>query len=113
MYIDFIKNNYSNIEEDRRSEYIERDKKSLGDLIKQRISNDIDGIVTRWYELEDIGCCLVEEKFLDLLREAENLFCFGYYTGTIAIIGIASEEVTKYIYAKIIMQKTILLKIKD
>lgn len=100
MYIDFIKNNYLDIEEDRRSEYIERDKKELGRFIKERISNDIDKIVTRWYEIEDIGCCLIEEKFLELLKEGESLFCFGYYTGTIAIIGIASEEVTKYIYAK-------------
>ncbi|WP_066872184.1 DUF4145 domain-containing protein [Clostridium mediterraneense] len=100
MYIDFIKNNYLDIEEGRRSEYIERDKKVLGNLIRQRISNNIDEIVTRWYELEDIGCCLIEEKFLELLKEAECLFCFGYYTGTIAIVGIASEEVTKYIYAK-------------
>ncbi|MGL4875607.1 MAG: DUF4145 domain-containing protein [Clostridium sp.] len=100
MYIDFIKSNYSDVQDKRRNEYIERDKKILGNLIRERISNDIDQIVTRWYELEDIGCCLVEEKFLELLKEAESLFCFGYYTGTIAIIGIASEEVTKYVYAK-------------
>ena len=55
MYIDYLKNDYSNKSEQERQEYIDRDKKHLAGLIQERITNDIEHIVDRWYELDDIG----------------------------------------------------------
>ena len=55
MYIDYLKNDYSNKKEQEREEYIARDKKHLAGLIQERITNDIEHIVDRWYELDDIG----------------------------------------------------------
>ncbi|WP_057550924.1 DUF4145 domain-containing protein [Paraclostridium sordellii] len=100
MYIDFIKNDYSEKTTEEREEYISRDKKYLSSIIQERITNDIEQIVERWYEIDDIGVISVNEKFIYLLKEAENLYYFGYYTGAIAIIGIACEEYCKYLANK-------------
>lgn len=100
MYIDYIKNDYSDKTESERSDYINRDKKHLGGLIQERIANDIDNIIERWYELNDVGYIADNEKFLYLLKEAEQLYCFSYYTGTVAIVGIASEEYCRYLVSK-------------
>lgn len=100
MYIDYLKNDYSNKSEQERLEYINRDKKHLAGIIQERITNDIDCIVDRWYELDDIGYIPENEKFLYLLKEAEQLYSFAYYTGTISIIGIAAEEYCRYLIRK-------------
>jgi hypothetical protein len=100
MYIDYIKNNYSDKTEQEKQEYIARDKKCLAGLIQERITNDIEGIVDRWYELDDVGYIPENEKFLYLLKEAEQLYSFSYYTGTISIIGIAAEEYCRYLIRK-------------
>ena len=91
MYIDYLKNDYSDKTKQDREQYITRDKKHLRGLIQERITNDIDNIVDRWYELDDIGYIPENEKFLYLLKEAEQLYGFAYYTGTISIVGIAAE----------------------
>lgn len=100
MYIDYLKNDYSDKTEQEKEQYIKRDKRHLGGLIQERITNDIDNIVDRWYELDDIGYIPENEKFLYLLKEAEQLYCFAYYTGTISIVGIAAEEYCRYLIKK-------------
>lgn len=100
MYIDYLKNDYSNKSEQERQEYIDRDKKHLAGLIQERITNDIEHIVDRWYELDDIGYIPENEKFLYLLKEAEQLYGFAYYTGAVSIIGIAAEEYCRYLIRK-------------
>lgn len=97
MYIDYIKNDYSGKTDQEKEQYIKRDKRHLGGVIQERITNDIDNIVDRWYELDDIGYIPENEKFLYLLKEAEQLYCFAYYTGTISVVGIASEEYCRYL----------------
>ena len=92
MYIDYLKQDYKDKSEDERKLYIERDKKCIGSIIREKIANDIDNIVERYYEFDDIGYIDINEKFLDLLKEAEQLYYFGYYVGTIALVGITAEE---------------------
>lgn len=100
MYIDYLKNDYSDKTEQEKEQYIKRDKRHLGGLIQERITNDIDNIVDRWYELDDVGYIPENEKFLYLLKEAEQLYCFAYYTGTISIVGIAAEEYCRCLIKK-------------
>lgn len=97
MYIDYLKNDYSDRSELEREQYIKRDKKHLGSLIQERITNDIDNIVDRWFELNDVGYIPENEKFLYLLKEAEQLYSFAYYTGTVSIVGIAAEEYCRHL----------------
>ncbi len=100
MYIDYLKQDYSDKSEEKRQEFIDRDKQHLAGIIQERIANDIKGIVDRWYELNDVGYIPDNEKFLYLLKEAEQLYAFSYYTGTISIIGIAAEEYCKFLIKK-------------
>ncbi|WP_313891678.1 hypothetical protein [Psychrobacillus sp.] len=97
MYIDYIKETYSDKENEDINLYVQRDKGHLGKIILENIRNDIDDIVDRWWELESVGYFSSNEKFLELLKEAENLYCFGNYTSCIAVIGIATEEFSRYL----------------
>ncbi|SFG27604.1 hypothetical protein [Oribacterium sp. WCC10] len=99
-YIDYLKADYSDKPKRLREEYIKRDKENLAQLIQERVARDIDNIIERWYEIDDVGLITVQEKFLDLLEEAEQLYSFGYYTGAVAVSGIASEEYAKYLFQK-------------
>lgn len=97
MYLDFLKADYSNELESKRKDFIERDKKHLGRIIQDRVTTDIEDIVERWYSLEDIGVIEEEGTFENLLKEAEELYSFGYYVGAISLIGVAAEELCKTI----------------
>ncbi|UAL54474.1 DUF4145 domain-containing protein [Metabacillus dongyingensis] len=100
MYLDYIKADYSNKSEKERKEFVNRDKKHLGKIVQSRITEDIEYIVERWYELEDIGVIGEDGVFLKLLNEAEELYSFGYYVGAISLIGVAAEELCKSIVEK-------------
>lgn len=100
MYIDFIKNNYFDIPDGERQAYIARDKKALVGIIQEKIAQDAENIVERWYKLSNIGFISQQEKFLDLLKEAEQLYSFGFYTGTTAVVGIACEEYCRCLVAE-------------
>lgn len=97
MYFDFLKTDYNNKDIKERAEYIRRDKEHLGNIIIDKLTNDIDEIVERWWKLDSIGYIDDEEKYLELLKEAEELFCFGKFTSCIALIGIGAEEFSKHL----------------
>lgn len=97
MYIDYIKQDYSDKEVKEREKYIERDKRCLGFIIQENIANDIENIVNRYYELDDIGCIDIDERFLEILKESEQLYYMGNFVGCIATIGIIAEEYCKYL----------------
>lgn len=100
MYLDYIKVDYSSKSEKERNELINRDKDHLGKIIQDRITKDIEQIVDRWYKLDDIGLIDEEGAFSNLLKEAEELYSFGYYVGAISLIGVAAEELCKKISRK-------------
>lgn len=100
MYIDFNKYNYSLIDESQRSSYIERDKAAYKEILRKWFDNDVDKIVERKWLVEDISCLASVSDFIRLLKEAENLFEFGFYTGCIALTGISAEDFTKFLATK-------------
>lgn len=100
MYIDYIKDSYPEKNPDVREKFIARDKKHLASVIQDRITSDVENIVGRWYELDDIGLIEKDEAFLELLRESEELYSFGYFIGSISLIGVATEEFSKYLFPK-------------
>lgn len=112
MYIDYVKNDYSDKSEFEADQYIEQDKIHLGKIIQERIRNEIGEIAERWYELDDIGYYKINERFFELLKEAENLYSFGYYIGTISVIGITTEEFCKYLASKNNIQDSDLTQMK-
>ncbi|HFK1739873.1 DUF4145 domain-containing protein [Bacillus thuringiensis] len=100
MYLDFIKNDYTDKNKEELEQYINRDKSHLAKIIQTKITRDIENIVERWYELEDIGLISEDAMFLKLLKESEELYSFGYYVGSISLIGVASEELCKSLVTK-------------
>lgn len=97
MYLDYLKADYSDKNENERRKYQERDKEHLGNIIIDKVTNTINQIVDRWWSLDNIGYINEEEKYLELLKEAEELYCFGHFTGCIALIGIGTEEFSKHL----------------
>ena len=73
MYIDYLKNDYSNKKEQEREEYIARDKKHLAGLIQERITNDIEHIVdnvplSKYFDEDGI---LKSEKVEEEVKDTE------------------------------------------
>jgi Domain of unknown function (DUF4145) len=105
MYIDFSKYDYSSIDENQRSIYIERDKAAYKDIVKEWFDDNVDEIVERKWLIEDISYLTSVSDFIRLLKEAENLFEFGFYTGCIALLGISAEDFTKFLATKLGQEK--------
>lgn len=97
MYIDFVKYCYENIPEKERDKYIERDKKGYKEILRKWIEGNINQMVERKWEIQDIFFLQEISDFLKPLRESENLYEFGFYTGCIALIGVAAEDFSKYL----------------
>lgn len=101
MYIDFNKYDYSLIDESQRSAYIERDKVAYREILREWFNSNVDEIVERKWLIEDISYLASVSDFIRLLKETENLFEFSFYTGCIALIGISSEDFTKFLATKL------------
>jgi hypothetical protein len=107
MYIDFSKYDYSSIDESQRNVYIERDKVAYKEIVKKWFDDNVDAIVQRKWLVEDISYLTSVSDFIRLLKEAENLFEFGFYTGCIALTGISVEDFTKFLATKLGQDKLV------
>lgn len=107
MYIDFNKYEYSSIEEYQRNLYIERDKEAYREILREWFDNNVDEILERKWLIEDISYLASVSDFIRLLKEAENLFEFGFYTGCIALTGISAEDFTKFLASKLGREKLV------
>lgn len=101
MYIDFHKYNYRLIPEKDRRRYIERDKNAYKEIIKNWLEKEIEQIVERKWQIEEIFVLREISDFIKLLKEAEALYELGFFTGCIALVGISSEDFSKYLALKI------------
>lgn len=97
MYIDFHKYNYDLVPTDKRAEYIERDKDSYKQVLQKWFGDNLDKIVERKWEINEIHYLKNISDFIKLIREAEQLYELGFYTGCIALVGVASEDFLKYL----------------
>jgi len=97
MYIDFHKYNYELIPKKERERYIQRDKKAYKNILRNWLEKNIDSIVERKWEIEEILFLSEISDFIKLLKEAETLYGFGFFTSCIALSGISAEDFTKYI----------------
>lgn len=107
MYIDFSKYDYSSIEKSQRNVYIERDKVAYKEIVKKWFDDNVDEMVERKWLVEDISYLTSISDFIRLLKEAENLFEFGFYTGCIALTGISAEDFTKFLAIKLGQEKLV------
>ncbi|GGA15085.1 hypothetical protein [Okeania sp. KiyG1] len=107
MYIDFNKYDYSLIDESERSLYIERDKAAYREIILEWFNSKVDEIVERKWLIEDLQYLASVSDFIKLLKEAENLFELGFYTGCIALTSISVEDFTKFLATQLGVEKLV------
>jgi hypothetical protein len=101
MYIDYHKYNYELLNENERLKYIERDKSVYKNILSKWITDNLDNITNRKWEIEEIGHLTEVSDFIKLLKEAESLFELGFYTSCIALIGVSAEDFSKYLALKL------------
>lgn len=97
MYIDFHKYNYELVPADERAEYVKRDKDSYKLVLQKWFGENLDEIVGRKWEINEIHYLKNISDFIKLIREGEQMYELGFYTGCIALIGVASEDFLKYL----------------
>src|SRR5690606_25200654 len=75
---------------------IDRDKKFAQEEYNKWFTSNITNIVDRLWEIDDI--CVVEKvgEFVKLLKEAEFTYSVGAYKSTIALIGVAAEDLCRF-----------------
>lgn len=94
MYIDYIKKDYSSLEDKERELNIQRDKKHLGKIFLDKIESELESIVDRWWYLESVNGIIREEYISRLLEQAEQLYINGNFSSSITIAGVLIEEIS-------------------
>jgi hypothetical protein len=97
MYIDFHKYNYDLVPADKKADYIKRDQESYKLVLQKWFSDNLDNIVQRKWEINEIHYLKNISDFIKLIREGEQLYELGFFTGCIALVGVASEDFLKYL----------------
>ncbi|MFK3602288.1 hypothetical protein HFV06_01355 [Pseudomonas fluorescens] len=119
-YFDCTKFDYKDADTDELANLIERDKSAYKYSFKTWVNSEIDKITDRKWQINNIG--IVEETgdFIRLIKEAELTYSLGAFYSTIALTGIASEDLCKYYAIKInhpdlagLTQHVRLQKLKD
>jgi len=95
-YFDCTKFDYEKLQQAQSDELIARDKKAYKHSFIKWISDEIEGIVERKWQIDNIG--IVEETgaFIKLIKEAELSYSLGAYYSSIALVGVASEDLCRY-----------------
>lgn len=97
MYIDFHKYNYDLVPADKKAEYIIRDQESYKQVLQKWFSDNLENSVQRKWEINEIHYLKNISDFIKLIREGEQLYELGFFTGCIALVGVASEDFLKYL----------------
>lgn len=97
MYIDFHKYNYDLVPEDQKKAFIDRDQIAYKASLQKWLIDNLDEMVHRKWEIEEIQYLSNVSDFVKLIREGEQLYELGFYTSCIALIGICSEDFLRYL----------------
>lgn len=101
MYIDFHKYNYDLVSAADKQAFIDRDKNSYKQILKKWLDDNLNDIVDRKWEIEEIYFLKDISDFIKLLREGETIYELGFYTSCIALIGISAEDFSKFLSIKL------------
>lgn len=97
MYLNFHKYNYDLLSETDKPKYEVRDKAAYKEVLQKWFDENINDFVNRKWEIEEIHYLKKIGDFIKLLKEAENLYELGFYTSCIALVGVSSEDFSKYL----------------
>ncbi|NLO32441.1 MAG: DUF4145 domain-containing protein [Candidatus Hydrogenedentes bacterium] len=101
MYIDARKCDYENLgmSASDSATWRDRDKEFTKCLYSQWFAESLDEIITRLWEIDDIGVVEQTGEFVRLLKEAEFTYSVGAYQSAIALIGVCAEDLCRFIAA--------------
>lgn len=100
MYINFDKFNYATVPATEKERYEIRDKEAYKEVLKDWFNSNIEDFVNRKWEIEEIYYLKEISDFIKLIKEAESLYELGFYTSCTALVGVSSEDFSKYISIK-------------
>lgn len=100
MYIDFYKYNYAIIPEKNRERYIARDKVVYKQALQNWFNDNLDTIVERKWQLDELFFIQEYSGFAGILRESENLYELGLFTSCIALACIIAEDFARFLATK-------------
>lgn len=96
MYVDFTKFDYKNLGMSNYAELEQRDKEFYKKVLLDWFNNQLDDMVNRKWDIEDIGFIAETSDFIKLIKEAEFSYSMEAYNSAIALIGISAEDLCRY-----------------
>ena len=96
MYTDFTKFDYKKLNIENYDELEKRDKEYYKGILLSWFQSNLDDIVDRRWDIENIGAIEETSDFIKLIKESEFSYSIGAYTSAIALIGISSEDLCRY-----------------
>jgi len=99
-YFDCTKFDYKNITAEESKALTKRDKSAYKHSFTTWINNEIEQITERKWQIDNIGVVEETGDFIRLIKEAELTYALGAFYSTIALTGIASEDLCKYFAKK-------------
>jgi hypothetical protein len=95
-YFDCTRFDYKNVAGEDITALVERDKSAYKYSFTTWINNEIEQITERKWQIDNIGVVEDTGDFIRLIKEAELTYALGAFYSTIALTGIASEDLCKY-----------------
>ncbi|WP_457744379.1 DUF4145 domain-containing protein [Sulfurimonas sp.] len=96
MYTDFTKFDYEKLNVANYEELEKRDKEYYKNILLNWFQSNLNDIVDRRWNIDDIGAIQETSDFIKLIKESEFSYSIAGYTSAIALIGIASEDLCRY-----------------
>lgn len=96
MYVDARKHDYTHLSETEAEQAIARDKKYAMDAYIKWFESNVEQVVDRLWEIDDVGIVEKIGEFIKLLKESEFTYSFGAYQSAIALIGVSAEDLCRF-----------------
>jgi len=96
MYVDARKHDYTHLSASEAEKAIARDKKYAKDAYIKWFESNVEQVVDRLWEIDDVGIVEKIGEFIKLLKESEFTYSLGAYQSAIALIGVSAEDLCRF-----------------
>jgi len=96
MYVDARKHDYKKLSANEAAQAISRDKKYAKETYIKWFESNVEKVVDRLWEIDDVGVVEKIGEFIKLLKEAEFTYSLGAYQSAIALIGVSAEDLCRF-----------------
>lgn len=96
MYVDARKHDYTHLSLSDAEQAIARDKKYAKEMYIKWFESNVEQVIERLWEIDDVGIVEKIGEFIKLLKEAEFTYSLGAYKSAIALIGVSAEDLCRF-----------------